>query len=373
MVKNVQTNMGALPKRIAIVYDWAVKWGGAEQILLALHQLFPSAQLYTSVYNSNQAAWAKIFPAIISSFLQKVPLSTTHHEFFPALTPLAFESLQLNNYDLVISVTSSDAKGIITSPATLHVCYCLTPTRYLWSHHTQYVSQLSPLMKWLSLPIFRYLKTWDIVASSRPDEFLSISTTVQNRIKVFYNKDSNVIYPPVDVDKFTNQSQEYYLWVGRFVSYKDPLLVATTFNNLGLPLVMVGSGSELSKVKRIAKKNIILRGHVNDQNLVEIYKHAKALIMFHEEDFGIVSIEAQSAGIPVIALNQGGGSETVLDGETGVLCTDLAAGIKRFETMTFNKRTIIANAQKFSKERFVKEFGKVVTKLWTQHQNTHTF
>ena len=157
--------MADLPSRVALIYDRVNKWGGAERVLLALHEMFPDAPLYTSVYNPATAGWAKVFPAVIPTFLQKFPLAKSNHELYPWLTPMAFETLKFDDYDIVISVTSADAKGIITKPGTFHLCYCLTPTRYLWSHEEFYKSQTSPLFH----PLFNYLKSWDLIASRRPD------------------------------------------------------------------------------------------------------------------------------------------------------------------------------------------------------------
>src|SRR3989344_1790311 len=174
--------MADLPRRIAIVYDHVNKWGGAERVLLALHEMFPQAPLYTAVYDADRAPWAEVFSKIIPTFLQKFPFAKNNHEFYPWLTPMAFESLNFDNYDLVISVTSADAKGIITKPGTFHLCYCLTPTRYLWRHDDFYKSHTFPLVH----PLFTYLKSWDLVASRRPDAYLAISKTVQNRISKYY-------------------------------------------------------------------------------------------------------------------------------------------------------------------------------------------
>lgn len=360
--------MADLPKRVALVYDWVVKWGGAERVLLALHELFPNAPLYTSVASAN---WAEVFPKVIPTFLQKLPGAATHHELFPWLTPLAFENLDFSDVDLVISVTSAHAKAIITSPKTLHICYCLTPTRYLWSHETEYKKGILKLIS----PVFNYLKYWDKIASARPDHYIAISKTVQARIKKYYNKNSLLVYPPVNLAPVSSAlvPSDYYLWVGRFVSYKKPLEVIKAFNQSGLPLVMVGIGKELSAAKKLAKANITFMGYAPESKLAELYQHAIALIVFHEEDFGIVSLEAQSVGTPVIGFNSGGVSETVIDGITGVLDSDLSSAITRFQTLTFDSKAIIKNAQQYSKERFLLEFGKVVSKLWTQHQSTHTF
>ncbi len=361
-------NMADLPPRVALVYDRVNKWGGAERVLLALHELFPQAPLFTAVYDSSLAPWAQVFPQVIPSFLQKFPGAKSNHELYPWLTPLAFESLKFDNFDLVISVTSADAKGIITKPSTFHLCYCLTPTRYLWSHEVLYRDQVSNIAS----PLFNYLKSWDKIASTRPDAYVAISQTVKDRIDAFYHRDSTVVYPPTDADAFAQEYspptiQDYFLWVGRLVAYKRAELVVETFNKLQLPLVVVGLGKLAQKLQRIARKNIYLVGHQSEEELTRYYQHAKALIFFHEEDYGIVPVEAMAAGTPVIGLNRGGVSETVVHGITGYLVGDspdeLKNAILNFDRSHFDRQQIRAHAQKFSKVRFKKEFTRTLIRL----------
>jgi len=180
--------------KVAIVYDRVNKWGGAERVLLALHEMFPKAPLYTSVYDKKNAKWANVFPKIYTSFLQHIPFAKSNHELFAVLMPLAFESFNFDKYDLVISVTSEFAKGIITKQSTLHVCYCLTPTRYLWSGYEDYFR--NKIFKILTKSIIIYLKEWDKMAAKRPDVMVAISSEVRNRIKKYYNRDSEIIFPP---------------------------------------------------------------------------------------------------------------------------------------------------------------------------------
>lgn len=363
---------GLSNKKIALVYDRVNKWGGAERVLLALHELFPDAPLYTAVYNSATAWWAKVFPKVIPSFLQKFPYATTNHELYPWLTPLAFESFDFSKYNLVISVTSADAKGILTKPQTKHICYCLTPTRYLWSHEDLYKSQTSKIFH----PLFNYLKTWDQIAAQRPDVYIAISQTVQNRISKYYHRDSVVVYPPVDIDKFlvpdqknySTLTKDYFLYVGRLVSYKRADIVAEIFNDLKLPLKIIGLGKLESKLRKLASKNIQILGEQTDKELGLHYQNAKALVYFHEEDFGIIPVEAMLSGTPVIGLNSGGLSETVVHGITGVLVDQddknaFKHAILNFNHLNFDPQTISQHAQKFSKDRFKKEFLDIINKL----------
>jgi glycosyltransferase involved in cell wall biosynthesis len=352
--------------KVAIVYDRVNKWGGAERVLLTLHEMFPDAPLYTSVYNSKSAVWAKVFPFVLPSFINNIPGAKSRHELLAPLMPLAFESFNFDDYDLVISVTSEAAKGIITKPKTKHICYCLTPTRYLWSHYDEYFRGL--IFKGVTKPIVSLLKNWDKIAAQRPDVMVAISTEVKNRIKKYYDRDSEIIFPPVEVSKFkkqkdSNQSLQgnYYLIVSRLVSYKRVDLAISAFNDLGLPLVVVGIGNETNKLKMMSKGNIQFKGFISDEKLLGYYQNAKALIFPQEEDFGITPIEAQATGCPVVAYKKGGALDTIVDGRTGVFFErqtkdDLVKAIRRIGKMRFRKNDLIKNAKKFSKERFKKEF-----------------
>jgi len=305
--------------KIALVYDRVNKWGGAERILLALHRIFPFAPLYTSVYDIRSGSYAKVFPKVVPSFLQRLPIARRNHEFFAYLMPFAFESFDFSDFDVVISVTSEAAKGIITKPNTLHICYCLTPTRYLWNDYDLYFK--SPIFRLITYPIVSHLKRWDKVASQRPDIFLSVSKTVKKRIKKYYQKNSVVLYPPLD-DKFCNieftrKKGDFFLVVSRLVSYKKVDLAIEAFNKLGWNLIVIGEGRQRSRLERVASRNIKFLPGLTDDQIISYYKRARALIMPQEEDFGLVSLEAQACGCPVIAYKAGGAEETIIEGKTG--------------------------------------------------------
>lgn len=364
--------------KIALVYDRVNKWGGAERVLLALHELFPQAPLFTAVYSQKRAPWAKVFPKVIPSFLQKIPLTNTNHEFLGTFTPLAFESLDFDGWDLVISVTSEAAKGIITKPGTAHLCYCLTPTRYLWSAHDLYFRHppskfaYFPFFWQITRPLVWYLRKWDRMAAQRPDEMIGISNAVRERIDKYYQREAEVIFPPVEVDKFKikdpkSKRENFYLIVGRLIPYKKADLAVRTFNKLGLPLVVVGSGSEEARLKKMAKPNIKFVGELTDAKLADYYRKCTALIFPQEEDFGIVVLEAQAAGAPVIAYKAGGALDTVIDGETGIFfkkqtVQSLVKAVKRFEDLRFDSDKLTTNAQRFSKNNFKKNFARLVRK-----------
>jgi glycosyltransferase involved in cell wall biosynthesis len=361
--------------KVALIYDRVNKWGGAERVLLALNEIFPKADLFTAVYSASKAKWAKVFPKVVPSFLQKIPFADSNHEFLGTFTPVAFESFDFGGYGLVISVTSEAAKGIITRPGTIHICYCLTPTRYLWSARKYYFKKppakfrFIPFFEYLSRPLVKYLKSWDIIAAQRPDKMIAISTAVRGRIRKYYDRESEIIFPPVDVEKFAAKDnvkrQKFFLLVSRLIPYKRADLAIKAFNKLGLPLVIVGSGSEEKRLKRIAKSNVEFAGELTDTELADYYRKCTGLIFPQEEDFGIVAVEAQAAGAPVIAYKAGGALDTVKDGKTGVFfnkqtVAELIRAVKKAGKTTFDRSAMIKNAQQFSKEIFKRKFLELI-------------
>ena len=371
--------------KVALVYDRVNKLGGAERVLQALHEIWPKAPLYTAVYDPKKAPlWVKNI-RVIPSFLNKVPGASGRHEWLAPLMPLAFESFNFADFDAVVSVTSEAAKGIITRPETLHICYCLTPTRYLYSGYDQYFSSL--FLRFFCSPVVTYLRHWDQVASQRPDHYLAISKNVQKRIRKYYQQNSETIYPPVDTGKFqianikSRKNSEfkilnskYFLVVSRLVAYKRVDIVIKAFNRLGLSLKVIGTGNQEKKLKRMAKKNIEFLGALTDQELLGYYQGCQAVIFPTEEDFGIVPLEAQACGRPVIVYRGGGALETVIKGKTGVFFypqTDggLAKVIKSFKAERFSSEDCRQNAKKFSQVRFKKEFKKAVLNKWKLTRN----
>lgn len=355
--------------KVAIVYDRVNKWGGAERLLLALNKMFPNAPLYTSVYDKKNASWAERFPEVKTSFLQKIPFAKKIHEFLAVLMPIAFESFDFSEYDLVISVTSESAKGIITKPGIKHICICLTPTRYLWSHYQDYFK--NPLLRFISSPFVKYLKNWEKVSSMRPDRIIAISKNVQERIAKYYGRTSEVIYPPAGFDRNYSAKavkENYYLVVSRLVGYKKVELAVDVFNKNKKKLLIIGKGHQYLRLRLKAKSNIRFIKKVPDEALADYYSSAKALIMPQEEDFGLVSVEAQSLEVPVISFAKGGASETVVDGKTGVLfdhqnAQGLTAAIAKFEKIVFNHSYIRRNAERFAFKSFEKKIKNEIGKL----------
>ncbi len=366
--------------KVALVYDRVNKWGGAERVLLALHELFPDAPLFTSVYNPATASWAKVF-TIKTSFLQQVPLAKSRHEYFPLFMPLAFENFSFDDFDLIISVTSEAAKGIITKPSTKHICICLTPTRYLWSGYEEYFK--NSLIQLLVLPFVWYLRLWDRIASKRPDQFIAISKEVQKRIKEYYGQESKVVYPPLmlkvpkepqpEVNRPLDKKEQkgskkgYFLVVSRlsrFTSYKRVDIAIKAATQLDLPLIVVGEGNK-QQFQKFAGSNVQFVGKVSDEDLASYYAGCRALIFPALEDFGLVMVEAQTAGKPVIAYRGGGAVEIIQEGKTGAFFNkqtiqSLVEVLKTFKESDYNSQVCKSNAERFSKEKFQKEIVSVI-------------
>jgi len=363
--------------KIALVYDKVNTWGGAERVLLAIHQIFPDAPLYTSVFAEKKAGWAKVFPQVIPSFLQKFPWAKTKNHWYALLMPLAFEQFNFNDYDIVISVTSGEAKGIITKPKTLHLCYCLTPTRFLWVEPGyagyRHFGIFNKLVHAFKPPFLSLLKKWDEVAAQRPDAYAATCKTVAQRILKYYHRQAKIINPFVDTEFFKpgksfSSKNNYFLVVGRLVPYKRFDIAVEACQKLGLSLKIVGQGPDFKLLKKKANSYskssqslVEFLGLVDDKKLLSLYQNCQALIMPQEEDFGLVALEAQACGRPVIAFGKGGAKETILEGKTGIFFDKqtpscLAEALKKFKTYHFSPKLIRSHAEKFCLENFKRKF-----------------
>ncbi|MEK7111145.1 MAG: glycosyltransferase [Patescibacteria group bacterium] len=364
--------------RVALVYDRINKFGGAERVLMALHEIWPEAPLFTSVYDFQKADWANGWD-IRTSWLQNVPGAKINHEFFGWMMPLVFEPFDFSEFDVVISVTSESAKGIITGPKQLHICYLLTPTRYLWSHANDYLNIVPGLLRPLAGIFQSKLRIWDYMAAQRPDYILSISKLVQSRCWKYYRRESEVVRPMLELDikrpgllseGRALSNKEYFLVVSRLVPYKRIDLAIEACNKLKLPLVVVGTGSEEKNLKKLAGPTIRFTGYLTDRELIEYYRNAKAFIMPQEEDFGLTAVEALSLGIPVISYKWSGAAEIVKDGETGILfekqsVDSLINGLKKFDKLAFRDNYF---GLEVSGSKFREEFKVKINKLWIKHQ-----
>ncbi len=359
-----------LTMKVALVHDWLNTLGGAERVLIELHKIFPEAPVYTLF--ANQKFTNEFLPSadVRPSFLNSIPLITKIHKYFFFLMPIAAESFNLSDYDMVISSSVNFSKGLVLKPKTKHICYCYSPARFLWDRHTVYNGQNNFGFKDWVLRLFQHiLRIWDRQTADRVDQFVAISEHVRGRIQKYYRKDAEVIYPPLIPNfqfpisnKFPiSQFQNYYLIVSRLYPHKNIDVAIDAFNKLGLPLVIIGDGPEYGKLKsQSAKcKNIKLLLFVSDKKLSYYYQNCRAFIMPQEEDFGLTPIEAMSFGKPVLALGKGGALETVVEGMTGEFFDDpipeaLADGVRRLNEnyKNYNADVIKAHVRKFSREEF---------------------
>jgi len=353
-------------KKIAIVCDWIKDWGGAEQVLAKLLEIFPNADIFTSVFfqeNNPVFDWKKI----TTSFIQKIPFLNKSHKLALTLRPLAFESFDLSSYDIVISSSSAESKGVITKPETIHIVYCHTPTRYFWSHYHEYLNMmefggiLNFIWKKFAPRLIHNLRQWDFVAAQRADFFLANSKNTASRIKKYYSREASVIYPPVNIEEFNleEKKDDYYLYVWRCIPYKKFDLIVDAFNKNWKKVILVtNTPNKLYKeLKKKSKENIIWKLNISRKETIKLFEKAKAFLFPVEEDFWIVPVEAQACWTPVIALKKWWALETVIDSETWIFFEEqteksLNKAIEKFEKMSFNPKKIRENALKFDEKIF---------------------
>jgi len=354
--------------RVAIAHDWLTIPGGSEQVVLELLEMFPAAEIFTSVYDPEP--WPEQIKArpVHSSYLGRIPGATRH---YPKLLPLmnsAFRAFDLSRFDLVLSSSHACAKNVRAPAHALHVCYCHTPMRYAWEEGFLEGEEVGRAMRLLLPPLLARLRREDLAGASGPDVFVANSEHVAARIERCYGRSAEVVHPPVDVERFLGIERapgDYYLAYGRVVPYKRVDLSVEACARLDRRLVVAGDGRALAAVRAHAGPQASFRGKVSAAELDELLAGARALLFAGEEDFGIVPVEAQAAGVPVIAYAVGGAAETVIDGRTGVLFDEqsvggLAGAIERFEGLELNEGDVRENARRFTRERFREEMGGVI-------------
>lgn len=358
--------------KIALVHDHLNQIGGAEKVLLSFKDIFSDSPIYTLLHYPQETQHIFDNFDVRESFIKKMPFSKKLFRWYLPMMPAAIENFDLNSYDIVLSDASAFAKGVITNPQAKHICYCHTPTRYLWSDTHDYIRSLNKgnLFSQSLMLVLNRLRSWDYQAAQRVDHFIANSEFVAQRIKKYYGRESTVIYPPVETDKFSiaDKVGDYFIMVARLRPYKKVDLVIKAFNRLRIPLKIIGSGEEEKYLKSIARENIEFLGAVDDEAKAKYIAHAKALIHPQEEDFGITAVESMAAGRPVIAYRAGGALETIKEGLTGLFFDeqtweDLSNEIIHFDQYNFDSQKIKEHAEKFSRERFEKEIKSFVSSL----------
>jgi len=358
--------------RVAIVHDYLVDSGGAERVVIALHEQYPDAPIYTSVMDA-QTTFADLRAMNVrTSFLQHLPVRKSNYKFLLPFFPLAFESFDFSEYDVVISSASAFAKGVLTSSDTLHVCYCHTPPRFAWRFY-EYVAQeqMGRVKQPVVQLIVHYLRGWDYAAAQRVDEFIANSQATARRIRKNYRRESVVIHPPVAVEAFAPRDDigDYYLIVSRLAPYKRIDLAVQAFDELRRPLKIVGAGSDAARLQKMASANVEFLGHVPQNRLADLYARCRAAVFPGVEDFGIVPLEANAAGRPVIAYAAAGALETVIDGVTGAFFREqtaaaLAQAVRATDATQFDARALRQHAEQFSQARFKERIANFVEGKW---------
>lgn len=352
---------------LTLVHDWLNQIGGAEDVLETLVEMFPDAPIYTSMY------WEEGMPAayrkwdIRTTWMDRLPGIYRHHQPYLPLYALTFAQLDLCDYDVVLSNKSGFCHGVRTGEA-LHICYCLTPTRYVWGFESYAAREALPsALKTILRPLIALLRRWDYRAAQRVDHFIAISRAVQGRVRRCYGRDAVVIHPPVDTSRFhpVSSHDDYYLIVSRLVPYRRVDLAVRAFNRLGLPLVIAGDGRDREALEALAGPTVTFLGRVPDGDLMDLFSKCRAYVLPGEEDFGIAPVQAQAAGRPVIAYCAGGALDTIVEGETGVLFREqtaevLASAVRRFDAEAVSPQACCANAERFAAGVFREKLGRFI-------------
>ena len=354
--------------KVAIVHEWLTIYGGSERVVEEFCKIFPEAPIFTTVYNEKNMG--KIFPKekVVTSFMQNIPGSLKYYTKMLSLMPGAFESFDLSGFDIVLSSSSSCAKGVITSADTLHFSYVHTPMRYAWDLYHEYMRSSGFLTKLAMKSLLPRIRQWDALTGLRVDYFMANSTITGKRINKIYRRNAKVVFPPVNTNYFTpgeGNPEDFYLVLSRFVPYKRIDLAIKACNQLKRKLVIIGDGSQRKELKALAGETIEFTGKLNDEGTRSYYRKCRAFLFPGYEDFGITPVEAMACGKPVIAFGKGGALDTVVPGKTGCLFNEQSAeslkkAILDFEQTEFDSAAIREHAEKFSAERFREEIKKTL-------------
>ncbi len=361
--------------KVAIVCDWLTIMGGAELVTLELAELFPGSPIYTSVYDKKRMKPFAKYNVKTTKLEQKLPGKLKYrHQLWPTLRPKAFKQLDLSAYDIIISATSAEAKAVQKSrPGQVHISYIHTPIRYYWSHYEEFKNEfnfgpLTPFIRPFIPALVRKMRQKDLESIPGVDAFIANSTITSKRIKKYYGRPSQVVFPPVDVNRWApkpkTKRQGYIMW-GRHVPYKRFDLAIEAANKAGFNLTIIGSGPDTERLKKLAGPTVHFTGRISDEQLVKRAHHAKAFLFPNEEDFGIAAVEALAAGLPVIAYAKGGALDIVQDGETGILFKEqtpdgLIKAIKKADKIDFLPATMHRKSKKFATTLFRNKIQKIV-------------
>lgn len=363
--------------KVALVHEWLTTLGGSERVLMAFRRMFPEADVFVGLRAPMNLPPELAEVPVRTTFLQNIPGIGRHYRKLLPLMPHAFEALDLDGYDLVISSSHACAKGILTSPETLHVSYCHTPMRYAWDLRTEYLASLPAAVRPLAGALLSQVRQWDVLASQRVDRFVANSRTVAARIAKYYRREAALIHPPVETDRFAPVSPreigDHFLVVSRLVPYKRVDLAIAAFNRSGKPLRVVGDGPLYKELKTRAGRNITFTGALTDAEVARELARCQALVFPALEDFGIVPLEAQAAGRPVIAFGRGGALETVIDGVTGLFFPEatpesLLSALQRFDADRYAPEAIRRHAASFGADRFAEELGAFLEEAIARHR-----
>ncbi len=373
--------------KISIVHDYLTQYGGAERTLESLAKLWPEAPVYTSIYHREKMkarGFALQQNTVYESFMRKLPFTEKFaNTYYLPFYPVAFENFDFgDDVNVVFSVNSYASKAVITKPETLHICYCCTPTRHLWNfdHYIEHHKDIHLPHKLALKPLISYLRLWDQVASTRVDKYVAISSVVRKRIEQIYRRESVVIHPPVNVDKFeardnvVTSEKNYFLIVSRLGGHKRVDMAIKAFSKLkDQRLVIIGDGPNRKDYERQATENVIFKGWLTDEEIIRYYQNCRAFLYPQEEDFGITAVEAQASGKIVIGYKAGGLLDTVIDGKTGILYShqrveELVKAIQSFDEKNFLAEDATKNATKFSEKVFHQKIEKLVNDEWQTKQ-----
>lgn len=377
ILKRKIMNKNTTELKTALAHDWLNGMRGGERVLEVICDMFPEAPVFTLFHEPSKISDTIEKHKITASWLNNLPFARQNHRLFLPLFPVAIKSLRFPDAQVIISTSHCAAKAVIPPPGAKHLCYCFTPMRYAWGFYNEYFGS-NPLKKAVIKPLLSGMRAWDRKTCTRVDRFVTLSHYVKNRIKQFYNRDADVVYPPVATLKWTPAASgktvfqgkelgDFDLIVSALVPYKRLDLAVEAYNRLGYPLKIVGTGPLLEKLRLMAKPNITFTGWLDDNDILTLYRTCRALIFPGEEDFGIVPVEAQACGRPVVAFNRGGATETVVDGVSGIFFSEqtensLIAAIEKTSAREWDISAIRKNAEKFSEANFIEGITKSIEK-----------